>query len=102
MVELADCRDRIGRWPARTSKGRGSSLRKGQVSEPIRSAFAADFAGDLGALNALPVTLACTALSDDEADLDLDRGRFDRNTDEISNIASAAYRDRSALLGRTL
>ena len=65
MVEFADCLGRIERWLLRALKGPGSSLVAARVPESLRSGFAAYFAGDLAALDALPVVLGGTSFQNE-------------------------------------
>ena len=65
MVEFADCLDRIERWLKRALNRHGSSLRDGRVSETLRAGFAAYFAGNLSALDAMPVKLGGTTFQNE-------------------------------------
>lgn len=65
MVEFADCLDRIERWLTRALNRRGSSLRDGRVSETLRAGFAAYFAGNLSALDVMPVKLGGTTFQNE-------------------------------------
>jgi methylated-DNA-[protein]-cysteine S-methyltransferase len=64
-AEFADVRDRLDRWLDRRLAAGSVAVGAGRVPDAIKAAFTAYFAGDLTALDALPIRLDGTSFQNE-------------------------------------